>query len=61
MNVNLLVTEVGNFARTADTHYRNDRIDDAREQLVKLREYLNNQPELEAGGATEKPAEPAPG
>lgn len=58
MEMTELLNQVSRLISTASTRNQNGHPDDATRSLVELRELLNAQPELEAGGALEEPTKP---
>jgi len=62
MDTNTLIAEVAQHYNSAAAAWNADNERDALSHLAELRAFLNDQPELEAGGAAEElpPAEPGP-
>lgn len=61
MEKNLLLTECRNLLNAAEAGMNNSSTAQYSSAMSKLRETLNSQPELEAGGAPEKPDIPEAG
>lgn len=55
MELNIVVIEAARLARWAEGALEARRPDKAKASLVELRELLDSEPELEAGGACESP------
>ena len=54
MDIADIINEAGEILDVAQTKYDGGADTDALESLFKLREFLNAQPELEAGGAAKE-------
>lgn len=60
MQINQIVATVKEYIEELEVAEQTGIEDVVVAHLFRLREFLNNQPELEAGGAQERPAPPPP-